>query len=129
MAFSNWLKLNSWGTIPMNFLAWEILVDIDAEDRDLATAFGDEGADDADGGRLAGAVGTQQGEEIALLHLEADALQGLEAVVVGLAADFLCVRAGIIRVYVYLAKRAIVPANPHLLDHSRLIQRDNKDTT
>src|SRR3546814_2343706 len=41
--------------------------------------------DDADQGRLAGAVGAEQGMEVAGLDVERDALEGLDAVVVGLA--------------------------------------------
>jgi hypothetical protein len=41
-------------------------------------------ADDADRRRLTRPIGTQQGEEVPCLHREADALEGLEAITVGL---------------------------------------------
>ena len=66
----------------------EILVDIHIEHRNLAAGLGYQGADDADGGGLSGAIGAQQRKKVALLYLQADALEGLEAVVVDLAEVF-----------------------------------------
>ena len=59
-------------------------VDVVAEDLDLAAGLVDQRGDDADRGGLAGAVRPQQREEIALLHVQIDALEGLDAVLVGL---------------------------------------------
>ncbi len=58
---------------------------VGAEHFDLAFAEVDQGGNDADQGGLAGAIGAEQGEEIAWLHFQRDALEGLHAVVVGLA--------------------------------------------
>ncbi len=58
---------------------------VDAEHLDLAAALVHQRTDDADQGRLAGAVGAEQGEEITGRDLQRHALQGLHAVVVDLA--------------------------------------------
>ncbi|MBV6418439.1 MAG: hypothetical protein CMLOHMNK_03283 [Steroidobacteraceae bacterium] len=62
----------------------ELDVDVVAEDREPATRLVDERGRDADQRGLAGAVRAEQREEIAFLHLEIDALQGLHAIPVGL---------------------------------------------
>jgi hypothetical protein len=49
-----------------------------------AAGLGDQRGDDADGRGLAGAVRTEQREEVAIGHVEVDALQRLHAVLVGL---------------------------------------------
>jgi hypothetical protein len=54
-------------------------VHVDPEDLDLPGGLHDQGADDADGGGLAGPVGAQQREEVALGHAQIDALESLEA--------------------------------------------------
>ncbi|MCY1188328.1 hypothetical protein D9M73_294200 [compost metagenome] len=55
-----------------------------AEHRDAAAGLVHQGREDADGGGLAGTVGAEQGKEIAFGHFQIDALEGLEAVAVGL---------------------------------------------
>ena len=60
-------------------------IDVDTEYLDPAAGLVDERRDDADGRRLAGTVGAEQGEEITFLDDEIDALQGLDAVLVDLA--------------------------------------------
>src|SRR6185295_11702243 len=56
-----------------------------AEDRDAARGQAADAAGERDQRGLAGAVGAEEGENLALLDLEADALQRLEARVVDLA--------------------------------------------
>jgi len=63
-------------------------VDVEAEDADRAAGLVDERGDDADRGRLAGAVRPEQREEVALLDDEVDALQGFAAGLVDLAQIF-----------------------------------------
>ncbi|MNV83578.1 hypothetical protein D3C71_1773940 [compost metagenome] len=55
-----------------------------AEHVDRAAGLVDQGGEDADGGGLARAVGAEQGEEVAFGNIQIDALEGLEAVAVGL---------------------------------------------
>ena len=62
----------------------ELAVDVVAEHLDVAARLVDERGDDADDGRLAGAVRPEQREEIALLDFEIDALERLDAVFVDL---------------------------------------------
>ena len=62
----------------------EVPVDIDPEDRHLTGALLHQGADHAEGGGLAGAVGAQQREEVSFGDVEVDALEGLEAIAVDL---------------------------------------------
>ena len=50
---------------------------------DRAAAGSDDAADGADQGGLAGAVGAEQGEDLAAMDVEVDALEGLEARGVG----------------------------------------------
>ena len=79
------MKLISCGTTPMQDLAsFELAVEVVAEYLDGAAGLVDERGDDADEGRLAGAVRTQEREEIALLDLEIDAFERLDAVFVDL---------------------------------------------
>src|SRR5262249_2714742 len=61
----------------------ELGVEIVSKDRYLAARLVDEGGHYADCGRLAGAVGPEQREEIAFIDFQVDALQGLHAVLVG----------------------------------------------
>src|SRR5262249_2364911 len=77
----------------------ELTVDVVPEHARLACGLVDERGDDADERRLAGAVGPEQREEIPLLDVEVDALQGLDAVPVGLgeSADGEGVHGGRIR--------------------------------
>ncbi len=67
-----------------------------AEDGCLAGGLVDERGHDADQGGLAGAVGPEQREEIAHLDIQIDALQRLDAVLIGLgeAANRECIHAG-----------------------------------
>jgi len=51
---------------------------------DRAAALVHQGREDANGGGLAGAIGPEQGKEIAFGHVQIDALEGLEAVAIGL---------------------------------------------
>ncbi len=62
-----------------------LAVQIVAEHADLAGALVDQRADDADRGRLARAVGAEQGEEVTLVDLQIDAAQRLVTVLIGLA--------------------------------------------
>ena len=62
----------------------QLPVDVVAEHLDLAAGLVDQRSDDADCGGFAGAVRPQQREEIAFLDRQVDALQGLDAVLVGL---------------------------------------------
>ena len=79
------LKLISCGTTPMQDLATSsCAVDVVAEHLDRAAGLVDERGDDADERGLAGAVRTQQREEIALLDLEIDTFERLDAVFVDL---------------------------------------------
>ena len=67
---------------------FELAVDAVAEDLDLAAALVDERADDTDGRRFPGAVGSQQREEVAGLDREVDPFQRLVAVFVRLGDVF-----------------------------------------
>jgi hypothetical protein len=51
--------------------------DVDAGHRRAATVRTGEGGEDADGGRLAGAVGTQHPEDLALGDVEVEASEGV----------------------------------------------------
>src|SRR5213082_3386807 len=62
----------------------QLVVDVVAEDARLAGGLVDERGDDPDERGLAGAVGSEQREEVAPLDLEVDALERLHAVSVGL---------------------------------------------
>ncbi len=62
----------------------ELGVEVVAEHADLARGLVDQRGDDADQRALAGAVRPQHREEVALFDLEIDALQGLDAILVGL---------------------------------------------
>ena len=62
----------------------ELPIDVVAEHVGRAGALVDERGDDADERRLAGAVGSEQREEIALLDIEIDAFERLDTVLVGL---------------------------------------------
>ena len=62
----------------------ELAVDVVAEHADAAGRLVHQRGDDADQRGLAGAVGTEQREEIALLDVEVDALQRLDTILVGL---------------------------------------------
>ena len=67
--------------MPMqDFASFELAVDVVAEHLDVAARLRDERGDDPDDGRLAGAVRPEQGEEIALVDLQIDALERLDAV-------------------------------------------------
>src|SRR5690606_15724442 len=57
-------------------------VQVMAEHIYRAAAFGHQGGKNADGGRLAGAVGAKQGEKVAFGDIQIDAMQRLEAVIV-----------------------------------------------
>src|SRR5690606_9048188 len=59
--------------------------DVLAADQYLAVARIDDAADDADQGGLAGAVGAEQGEDLAALDVEVDGLERRVAAGVGLA--------------------------------------------
>ena len=84
--FSNWLKLSSCGTSPiMRIASLRSRADRRAEDARLAAGRVDQRGKDADQRRLAGAVRAEQGEEIAGLDGQRDALEGFDAVRVGLA--------------------------------------------
>ena len=61
-----------------------VAADVVAVDGDRARARRDDAADDADQRRLAGAVGAEQSEDLALLDLEVDRLQRLERRCIGL---------------------------------------------
>ena len=61
----------------------ELTVDAVAENLDLSTRLVDQRADNSDRRRLAGAVGSKQGIEIALLDRKVDALERLVAVGIG----------------------------------------------
>jgi hypothetical protein len=63
----------------------EFAIDVMPEHADAAAGLVDQRRDDADRGRLAGAVGSEQREEIPFFDVEVDALQRLHAVAVGLA--------------------------------------------
>jgi len=52
--------------------------------RDAAARSGDDAADDVDERGLAGAIGSEQGKDLAFLDVEIDLLEGLEAAGVGL---------------------------------------------
>src|SRR4029079_13061412 len=62
----------------------QLAVDVMAEHLDLAAALVDQRGDDADCSGLAGAVRPQQREEIALFDRQVDALERLDAVLIGL---------------------------------------------
>ncbi len=53
--------------------------DVDARDANPAAGGQGAGGGDGDGGRLAGAVGTEQAEDLTLLELQVDAVQGHHA--------------------------------------------------
>ena len=79
------LKLISCGTTPMqDFADFELPVHVVAEHLDAAAGLVDQRGDDTDDRRFAGAVGTEQREKIALLHVEVDAFERLDAVLVDL---------------------------------------------
>ncbi len=59
-------------------------IDVVAENADLPGALAHERGDDADEGGLAGAVGPEQGEEVAGGDIQIDALQGLHAILISL---------------------------------------------
>ena len=83
--FSNWLKLSLLRhQADAGLGGFDLVVDVVAEHRDVAAGLVDQRGDDADGGGLAGAVGAEQGAELAFLHLEIDAFERLDAVLVGL---------------------------------------------
>jgi len=54
-----------------------------AENAHFPRGLGDQRADDPDGCGFAGAIGTQQGIEVALRHVQTDTLQRLKAVGIG----------------------------------------------
>src|ERR1035441_2361220 len=62
----------------------ELTVDIEAEDAGGTASLIDQRGHNTDQGRLAGAIGAQQREEIALLDVQIDATQRLDAVFIGL---------------------------------------------
>ncbi|CAM5473184.1 hypothetical protein SSTU70S_05805 [Stutzerimonas stutzeri] len=61
-----------------------IAIQVVAEHVHRAAALVHQRGKNADGGGLAGAVGAEQGEEIAFGNVQVDALEGLEAVAIGL---------------------------------------------
>ena len=67
-----------------DFADRQLPVDVVAEHLDLAAGLVDQRGDDADRRGLARAVRPQQREEIALLDRQVDALERLDAVLVGL---------------------------------------------
>ena len=69
----------------MLFCTREVFVGVDAEHLDFATGLVDQGKENADRGRLAGTIGSQQGEEVALTDIETDAAQGVHVIAVDLA--------------------------------------------
>src|SRR6202162_2429747 len=94
---SNWLKFSSCGTTPMQDLARSSCRSMwkpktlalppalaNAEATGAAAALVDQRGDDADQRSLAGAVRTQQREEIALLDVQIDAAQRVHAILIGL---------------------------------------------
>jgi hypothetical protein len=66
------------------FRRFQLAVDVVAEDFDGAAGLVDQRGDDADGGGLAGAVRSEQREEIALGDLEVDGFERFDAVFVSL---------------------------------------------
>ena len=61
-----------------------LAVQVVAEHVDRAAGLVHQGGEDADGGGLAGTIGAKQGEEVAFGDVQVYALEGLEAVAVGL---------------------------------------------
>ena len=66
------------------FRGFEFAIDVVAEYLDVAAGLVDQGGHDADRRRLAGAIGAEQREEVALLDGQIDALERLDAVLVSL---------------------------------------------
>src|SRR5690606_1306704 len=62
--------------------AGKIDIDILAKDDDLAGGFAHQRTDDADRGRLAGAIGAEQCKKIALRNFQVDTLQRGESIVI-----------------------------------------------